>query len=117
MGHRTTARDGWQKPPLSLTFGRKENIVDLNVDRVYSHQPVSISVGDEVTGLLLCEGVIIGADFEENSITLEVTVPALYVSKAAELADADDGFQKCSKCGLILSATAEGCPHCGPFHI
>lgn len=59
--------------------------MDLNEDSVYSYQPVSISVGDETTGLLLCEGVIIGADFGANTITLELTAPALYVYKSAEL--------------------------------
>jgi hypothetical protein len=64
--------------------------MNLNVDRIYSHQPVSISVGDKVIGLLICDGVIIGADFEENTITLEVTVPALYVVEAAQPARPPD---------------------------
>jgi hypothetical protein len=44
--------------------------MDLNVDRIYSHQKVSLH------GF---PGEIVGADFESNTLTIELTVAAILV--------------------------------------
>ena len=44
--------------------------MDLNVDRVYSHQPIQFSGH---------AGVIIGADFENNILVIELTLAASLV--------------------------------------